>query len=629
MSAADTFAPLIRDVATTLLGEPDKVLSNGDTLRWGGRGSFKVDIPDGVWHDKEANVGGGVLDLVMRERQCDKAGALEWMEAEGLIEPRDASKVFYDYTDETGAVLFRVERLGKGSSIPFLQHGPDGLGGFAARKGCMTGVRRVLYQLHRLVTAPRDALVFFTEGEKDCDRLLSLGLVATTNPMGAGKFNGLEDCIARHLTGRRVVILEDNDEAGANHVAAGLVAMKCAAAVAGLKLDALPPKGDVSDWLNAGGKPDELVRLATAALIPAPAAQPAPSKRAYERGISAAALMAKQFAPVNYVVPGLLAEGATLFAGKPKIGKSWMAYDFALAIASGRPVFGSIPITQGDVIYLALEDNERRLKSRLLKKGIRQAPERLTLVTEWPDLDHGCIAELEAWADSVVRPSLVIVDVLKMVRSPNRNNEQIYDADYRALTGLANFARTRGIAVIIVHHVRKMEADDPLESISGTNGLTGAADTVMVLKRDIGTGNCTLYVRGRDIEEAEKAVRFVPDIGTWEVLGDASELGRTSEREAIMGALRASDKPMSAREVSDITGKGYDAVRKTLARMAHAGEVGKEGRGLYTCLNSPNVPNTPTQAHERDIGTHGTGGMGRDEIGEGDPFDPLTWETEF
>src|SRR5688572_16837520 len=84
--------------------------------------------------------------------------------------------------------------------------------------------------------------------------------------------------------------------------------------------------------------------------------QPLP---AWKRGISASALMAKQFAPVNEIVPGFIAEGVTLFGGKPKIGKSWMAYDFALAIASGRPVFGSIPITQGDVLYLALEDSQR------------------------------------------------------------------------------------------------------------------------------------------------------------------------------------------------------------------------------------------------------------------------------
>jgi hypothetical protein len=600
MSTAGSFAPLIGDVAVKLLGKPDHQGAKGETLRWRRRGSFKVDVQDGVWHDHEAKEGGGVLDLVMREQRCDKAGALEWLERHGFIEPSKTGSagIFYDYRDENGVTLYRVERRAQGGSR-FLQHGPDGSGGFACRKGCMNGVRRVPHRLPELLSSDRSAIVFICEGEKDADRLANLGLVATTNAEGAGKWRPEFD---RYLVGRRVVILQDNDEAGQNHAQDVKAKLRDTPAAVGiLLLPGLPDKGDVSDWLDAGNTRADLLRLAEQALQ-APAAPKGPMP-AYMRGISAAALMAKHFDPVNYVVPGLIAEGVTLFGGKPKIGKSWMAYDFALAIPSGRPVFGSIPITQGDVLYLALEDSERRLKSRLLKKGVHNPPERLTLVTEWPGLDAGCISELEAWADAVERPSLVIVDVLKMVRGGTRANESLYDADYRALTGLATFARSRGIAVLVVHHVRKMESDDPLESLSGTNGLTGAADSVMVLQRDIGTGNCRLYVRGRDIEEAEKAVRFVPEIGTWELLGDAGEVGRTSEREAILAVLRASEKPLSAREVADIAGKSYDAVRKTLSRMAHAGEVTKEGRGLYTCPNGHNVPNN----REPDIGTHETG----------------------
>lgn len=325
---------------------------------------------------------------------------------------------------------------------------------------------------------------------------------------------------------------------------------------------------------------------------------------AYMRGISAAALMAKHFEPVNYVVRGLLAEGVTLLGGKPKIGKSWLAYDFALAIASGRPMFGTIPVEQGDVLYLALEDSERRLKSRLLRKGVT-APERLTLATEWPDLDNGCIAELTSWAEAVERPTLIIVDVLKMIRGAARNAESLYDGDYRSLAGLAAFARSRSLAVLVVHHVRKMEADDPLEGLSGTNGLTGAADSIMVLKRDSGTGHCLLYVRGRDVEESEKAVRFKADNGTWELLGAAEEVGRTDERQAILDALKAHANPLSVREISDLVGKNYDAVRKCLTRMWDAGEVEKKGRGTYACPVSPNVLNDP----EPDNRTHRTGGM--------------------
>lgn len=381
-------------------------------------------------------------------------------------------------------------------------------------------------------------------------------------------------------------------------------------------LPGLPDKGDIIDWV---GTPSDLETLVAGALSAAK-----PPKPAYMRGISAAALMTKQFAPVNFVVPGLLAEGATRFGGKPKIGKSWMVLDLALAVAGGKPVFGSIPVTQGDVLYLALEDSERRLQSRLLRKSVHNAPERLTLVTEWPGLDDGCITELEAWTASVPRPALVIIDVLKMVRGATQHNESLYDADYRPLSSLAAFARKHGIAVLVVHHVRKMEADDPLESLSGTNGLTGAADSVMVLKRDSGTPNCTLYVRGRDIEEAEKAVRFEPDIGTWKLLGDASEVGRTDERQAILDVLRQNPNPLTARDISEILSKSYDAIRRCVTRMWHAGELVKTGRGLYTCPSCPSVPTT----HQSDIGTLGTG---HGKSGGVNPFGPRPGndQTEF
>lgn len=353
------------------------------------------------------------------------------------------------------------------------------------------------------------------------------------------------------------------------------------------------------DWKAVEALETEALRIAAARRPEAPP----DIVPAFKRGISAAALMAKHFEPVRYVVSGFLAEGVTILAGPPKLGKSWLAYNWALAVAAGSPAFGSKPVVQGDVLYLALEDSERRLKGRLLHMGVSNPPERLTLATEWPGLDHGCIPELEAWADSVKRPVLVIVDVLKMVRGAQKPNETVYDADYRAVTGLGRFARDRGISVVVVHHTRKAVADDPLESISGTNGLTGAADSILVLKRDIGTGNATLYVRGRDIEENETALKFNRDNGTWDLLGAASEVGRTSEREAILGVLRITPEGLKAREIADLAGKNYGAVRKTLTRMAHAGEIQKMARGLYACHNSPKVPNPS----HWDNGTHGTG----------------------
>lgn len=308
---------------------------------------------------------------------------------------------------------------------------------------------------------------------------------------------------------------------------------------------------------------------------------------AWRRGITAAALMKMDFPPINYVVPGYIAEGLTLLAGSPKIGKSWMGLGLGVAIASGRPAFGSIPVDQGDVLYLALEDNPRRLKRRLLKMGVTTPPERLTLCTEWPGLDDGCVDEIADWIASVEKPTLIVVDVLSKVRPGADGKDSAYDADYRTLTGLQMLAGHHGLAIVVIHHTRKMEADDPFDSVSGTRGLTGAADTVLVLKRDSGTPRTILYGRGRDVEEIETAMEFDREGGTWGIIGAAHEVAKTDERQIILDTLRGSANPLSAREVSDLTDKSYEAVRRTITRMVKSGELERKGQGQYAC---PTVP---------------------------------------
>ena len=223
--------------------------------------------------------------------------------------------------------------------------------------------------------------------------------------------------------------------------------------------------------------------------------------------IAASTLQHRTFDPVKYVVPGLIAEGVTIFAGKPKIGKSWLLLDLCLACAADRFVLGQTKPIQGDVLYLALEDSERRLKKRLHKLWPDgDWPAQLTLTTSWRKADAGGLEDITEWCESAARPVLIVIDTLEKFRPVAKVHAAAYATDYHAIAGLHKLAHTRGIAIVVIHHVRKMEADDPFDMVSGTNGLTGAADTILVLKRQ--AGSVTLHARGRDIEEKETACRF-------------------------------------------------------------------------------------------------------------------------
>ncbi|HEY1599246.1 MAG TPA: hypothetical protein VGG64_06565 [Pirellulales bacterium] len=163
---------------------------------------------------------------------------------------RDTIVAEYPYHDESGVLLFQAVRY---DPKKFRQRRPDGNGGWVSD---LKGVRRVLYRLPELLAADPTATVFVPEGEKDVDRLRRLSLVATCNPMGAGKWR---DEYSDHLRGRHVVILEDNDDAGRKHTQQVVRSLQgVAASVRVLALPDLPPHGDVSDWLNNGGTGAEL-----------------------------------------------------------------------------------------------------------------------------------------------------------------------------------------------------------------------------------------------------------------------------------------------------------------------------------------------------------------------------------
>ena len=145
------------------------------------------------------------------------------------------------------------------------------------------------------------------------------------------------------------------------------------------------------------------------------------------------------------------------------------------------------------------------------------------------------------------------------------------------MAALQRWATEHRIAVVCLHHTRKGGADDPLEALSGSDGLSACADTTLLLDRD-GNG-ITLYVRGRDVEEKESALSFAA--GIWTMTGDAAGVRRSSERGRILAALEEATEPLSPSVLADVTGMKSGNIRKLLHSMVKAGEVRKSGRGVY------------------------------------------------
>jgi len=292
-------------------------------------------------------------------------------------------------------------------------------------------------------------------------------------------------------------------------------------------------------------------------------------------------IMATQFPPIQWVVPDYLPEGLSILAGRQKLGKTWLALDWAVAVATGGAAMGSILCVAGDVLYIDLENGHRRIQGRInmLFPAERNRPNlsRLDWVNEAPGLDKGFIQALDDWRSSAIKPRLIVIDVLQRIKPAGKAGQTSYESDYQAMSALQRWATEHRIAVVCLHHTRKGGADDPLEALSGSNGLSACADTTLLLDRD-GNG-ITLYVRGRDVEEKESALSFAA--GIWTMTGDAAGVRRSGERGRILAALEEATEPLSPSVLADVTGMKSGNIRKLLHGMVKAGEVRKSGRGGY------------------------------------------------
>ena len=326
----------------------------------------------------------------------------------------------------------------------------------------------------------------------------------------------------------------------------------------------------------------------------------------------------QEFPPLRYHIPGVLPEGVSVLVGAPKIGKSWLVLGWGLADAAGGVALSAVRADRArPVFYLALEDGDRRMQARCrtLLPG-EPIPAGFGYMTEVvPGQIIATVAEyLERYGD---REPLVIIDTLGRVLPPALPGESPYSRDYRVMAQLKALAgRWPGSSLLLAHHDRKAVSADFVESVSGTNGIAGGADTVLVLTRARGERNGLLQVTGRDVSEGEYALTF--DAGAWALDGtslDAAAAAARTRRTVAGLSDRSTDvtafvarHPAGVRtaDVAAALGLGEPIARTYLARLTDAGRITRPKRGIYAPANDvTSVTNDPDSTLDLVLYGHG------------------------
>ena len=309
----------------------------------------------------------------------------------------------------------------------------------------------------------------------------------------------------------------------------------------------------------------------------------------------------QQFNDLEFAVEGVIPEGLGLLVAPPKKGKSFLVADVGLAVAAGRSALGSIPVTKRPVLYLALEDGHRRLQDRFRRITNGGAiPAGIQVITKATPAEAIQVIAEFIGRHALAKP-LVILDTLGKVKPPKRRNEDAYQADYALGTQLKNLAdMVPGSTLLVVDHTRKAEALDFVDSVSGTQGIAGSVDFVLVLDRKRLSNEAVLSVTGRDVIEAEYALKAEDGI-LWRLEGadltaaaDTVEKRRLQDKvgDRLMEVFRFVDKSKDAVTATDVANAlkdmDGDQVGRYLRRLKAAGHIIRLSRGRY-------VPAAPVQ----------------------------------
>lgn len=312
-----------------------------------------------------------------------------------------------------------------------------------------------------------------------------------------------------------------------------------------------------------------------------------------------AALLEMDLPEVRWAVPGLLPQGLAILAGGPKLGKSWLIYSICAGIGAGCNILGQFQTPQARSLYLALEDGQRRLQDRLkalcntdpaIKAGLSNVDFQIT----WPRFDdEGGLEKLEEYIKENVPGGLklVVVDTLAKVMPKGKSKGlNAYENDSLIMGRIKSMADRHGVCVLIVTHLSKLRTSkDPFDSITGSMGQFGTADTAMLLTRKRGAPTATLQTTGRDIEGNSYALSWSNPGWTCAGLANEEELGLSAERLAILNVFRAHTEPISSGMVARETGKTVSNTSKLIKKLVEEGFLFSSGYGLYSVQSGQSI----------------------------------------
>jgi hypothetical protein len=231
-------------------------------------------------------------------------------------------------------------------------------------------------------------------------------------------------------------------------------------------------------------------------------------------------LMAQEYEPLKFAIDKILPHGLFIMAGSGKIGKSWLSLDMSVSVATGTTLW-DLTTDRGTALYLALEDNYRRLQNRLEKIDAKTLDlSRLQLSTASFGISTGLFEQVNNFLTKNPDTNLIIIDTLERIRDTELNGN-IYSCDYRDMTMLREITNRHELTLLLIHHTKKLSDDDPLNMLSGSMGLVGATDGVFVLEKEKRTGSTAkLTIANRDTEGFCFKLELDSETCKWQFLGN-------------------------------------------------------------------------------------------------------------